>query len=145
MAGRTLIRIVIAAAAVAVLSAVLVTGGATGAAKAPIQVSADDDFFEPKKVKIGQGEKVQWTNDGSEDHTVKFKGEKDRVFGPGESVSKKFKDVGKFQYHCTLHAGMTGTVVAKGRPPSSRPKRSPPARGTPPTASPSPARRPARA
>ena len=113
MPGKTLIRLVIAAAAVAALSAVLVTGGATGAARAPIAVSAQDDFFEPKKVKIGQGEKVEWTNEGSEDHTVKFKGEKDKVFGPGESVAVRFKKLGKFQYHCTLHAGMTGTVVTK--------------------------------
>lgn len=112
MAGKTLIRIVIAAAAVAALSAMLVTGGASGAS-APIAVSAQDDFFDPAKVAIGQGEKVTWTNDGSEDHTVKFKGDKNKVFAPGESVSKRFKDTGRFKYHCTLHAGMTGKVVAK--------------------------------
>jgi plastocyanin len=100
---------VLAAAAAAVA---LATGGASGAS-APIQVSAQDDFFEPAKVKIGQGEKVQWTNDGAEDHTVKFKGEKNKIIAPGETTSKRFKDTGKFQYHCTLHAGMTGTVVAK--------------------------------
>ena len=91
----------------------LMTGGAAGDRAAPIPVSAQDNVFVPKKVKIGQGEKVKWTNDGSEDHTVKFKGEKDEIFAPGESVSKKFKDVGRFKYHCTLHAGMTGKVVAK--------------------------------
>jgi plastocyanin len=113
MAGKTPIRIVIAVAAVAALSAMLVTGGASGAASRATSVSAQDDFFDPEKVAIGQGEKVTWTNDGAEDHTVKFKGEKNKVFAPGESVSVKFKDTGRFKYHCTLHAGMTGKVVAK--------------------------------
>jgi plastocyanin len=113
MAGRTLIRIVIAVAALAALSALTLTGGASGSAKAPIQVSAQDDFFDPQKVKIGQGEKVKWTNDGSQDHTVKLKGEKDEVFAPGTSVSHRFKDVGRYPYHCTLHAGMDGKVVVK--------------------------------
>ena len=115
MPGKTLFRSLLALAAIAALGAVMLAGGASGAprASAPIAVSAQDDFFDPKKVKIGQGEKVKWTNDGSEDHTVKFKGEKDKIFGPGESVSVKFKEVGSFKYHCTLHAGMTGKVVAK--------------------------------
>ena len=112
MAGRTLVRIVLAVAALAALGAMLVTGGASGAATRAISVSAQDDFFDPEKVAIGQGEKVTWTNDGTEDHTVKFKGEKNKVFGPGESVSVKFKQTGRFKYHCTLHAGMTGKVVA---------------------------------
>jgi plastocyanin len=100
---------VLAAAAAAVA---LATGGASGAS-APVQVSAQDDFFEPAKVKIGQGEKVRWLNEGTEDHTVKFKGEKNRFIAPGEDTAVRFKDTGRFKYHCTLHAGMTGTVIAK--------------------------------
>jgi plastocyanin len=113
MAGKTLIRLVLALVALGALGAMLATGGASGSARAPIAVSANDNFFDPEKVKIGQGEKVKWTNEGSVDHTVKFKGEKDKIFGPGESVSMRIKDVGSFKYHCTLHAGMTGKVVAK--------------------------------
>jgi plastocyanin len=113
MAGKPLIRTLVALATVAALGAAVVASGAFGSAKAPIQVSAQDDFFEPVKVKIGQGEKVQWTNDGSEDHSVKFKGEKDTIFAPGESISKRFKKLGRFSYHCTLHAGMDGKVVVK--------------------------------
>ena len=112
MAGKTLIRIVIAAAALGALSATTVTG-ALGSAKAPIKVSAKDNFFEPAKVKIGQGEKVQWTNEGTETHSVKLKGEKDKLFAPGETVGKRFKELGRYPYVCTLHAGMDGKVVVK--------------------------------
>jgi plastocyanin len=113
MAGKPLIRTLIAVAAVAVLGTAVTAMGASGSAKAPIQVSAQDNFFEPAKVKIGQGEKVQWTNEGTEDHSVKLKGEKDTIFAPGESVSKRFKKLGRFGYVCTLHAGMDGKVVVK--------------------------------
>lgn len=113
MAGRNLIRTFAALVALGVLGAMLVSGGAAGSAKAPIAVSAKDDFFDPEKVKIGQGEKVKWTNEGAQDHSVKLKGEKDEIFAPGESVSQRFKDLGRFKYHCTLHAGMDGKVVVK--------------------------------
>ena len=112
MAGSHLIRTLIALAAVALLGAAVVAG-ASGSAKAPIAVSAQDNFFEPEKVKIGQGEKVQWTNEGSEDHSVKFKGEKDKIFAPGETIAKRFKELGRFPYVCTLHDGMSGKVVVK--------------------------------
>lgn len=113
MAGKTPLKVLIALAALAVLGVAMIPGGASGQKAAPFQVSAQDDFFEPEKAAIGQGEKVKWTNEGDEDHTVKFKGEKNQVIAPGESYSKRFKDTGKFKYHCTLHAGMTGKVVAK--------------------------------
>jgi plastocyanin len=113
MAGKPLVRTMITLAAVAALGAAIVVSGASGSAKAPVQVSAKDNFFDPAKVKIGQGEKVQWTNEGSEDHSVKLKGEKDTIFAPGESISKRFKKLGRYSYVCTLHAGMDGKVVVK--------------------------------
>jgi plastocyanin len=113
MAGKATIRIVIALVAIAALAVAVTAGGAAAGKAAPFAVSAEDDFFDPEKAAIGQGEKVKWTNNGSEDHTVKFKGDKDVIIAPGESYSRKFKDTGKFKYHCTLHAGMTGKVVAK--------------------------------
>ncbi|HYU60605.1 MAG TPA: plastocyanin/azurin family copper-binding protein [Solirubrobacterales bacterium] len=99
-------------ALVAAVSALLVAAALASSA-AVHGVSAGDNFFDPTKVKIGQGEKVEWTNDGSNDHTVKFKGAKNKVIGPGETTSKRFKDVGSFSYHCTIHADMDGKVVVK--------------------------------
>lgn len=89
----------------------LLAASALGAPPAAT-VAAKDDFFEPAKVKIGAGEKVQWTNEGSNDHTVKLKGKPDKIIAPGESTSIKFKKTGKFKYQCTIHAGMDGKVIA---------------------------------
>jgi plastocyanin len=100
--------------ALAAIAAALVAATALGTSKATFDVSAQDDFFDPRKVKIGAGEKVQWTNKGVTDHTVKFKGEKNRVIAPGETTTKRFKKTGVFRYVCTLHKaeGMKGKVVA---------------------------------
>jgi plastocyanin len=100
--------------ALAAVAAALIAAAALGTSRATFDVSAQDDFFDPKKVKIGAGEKVQWTNDGATDHTVKFKGEKNRIIAPGETTSKKFNKTGVFRYVCTLHKdqGMKGKVVA---------------------------------
>jgi plastocyanin len=109
MRGRRL------AVAIATLAAGLV---AVGAAVAPAgssnTVSMQDDFFEPRKIKIGQGDRVTWVNEGNSDHTVKLEGEKNKVAGPGESIRRKFKDTGRFKYGCTLHPDMVGKVVVKG-------------------------------
>jgi plastocyanin len=99
------------AAVLAAFAMVLVATAALGSSRATINVSAKDNFFDPAKVKIGAGEKVQWTNDGAVDHTVKFKGQKNKIISPGETTSKKFKKTGRYPYHCTLHSGMDGKVV----------------------------------
>src|SRR5215211_2706631 len=105
------LRTVVAAVALAALAVALVTAAALASSRATINVSAKDNFFEPTKVKIGAGEKVQWINDGAVAHTVKFKGQKDKFISPGETTSKRFKKTGRYPYHCTIHSGMDGKVV----------------------------------
>jgi plastocyanin len=97
----------------ALAAGLLATAALGSSSKAVTNVTAGDDFFEPAKVTIAAGEKVKWTNDGSNDHTVKFKGEKNEVIGPQETTSKRFKQTGRFPYKCTIHAGMDGKVVVK--------------------------------
>jgi plastocyanin len=101
-------------AAVAALAAGLLAAGATVSSAGSSAVSMGDNFFDPQKIKVGKGEKVTWTNDGKNDHTVKFKGEKNQFVSPGDQTSRKFKDTGKFAYRCTIHSEMTGKVVVKG-------------------------------
>jgi plastocyanin len=97
----------------ALAASLLATTALGSSSKAVHSVSAGDNFFDPAKVSIGAGEKVKWTNDGSNDHTVKFKGEKNEVIAPGETTAKKFNQTGRFPYRCTIHAGMDGKVVVK--------------------------------
>jgi plastocyanin len=32
------------------------------------------------------------------------------VIGPGRTFSRTFQTAGSFQYHCSIHPGMVGTV-----------------------------------
>jgi plastocyanin len=98
-------------AALTAAVAALVIGGSTAWAARAINVEAGDNFFDPKKVKIGQGQRVKWENTGTSDHTVKFEGSKNKVIAPGETTGRKFTDTGVFPYRCTLHSEMRGKVV----------------------------------
>jgi plastocyanin len=94
------------------LAAAVVIGGSAASVAASKNVAADDNFFDPKKVKVGKGARVTWENTGTNDHTVKFKGRPNEIISPGETTSRKFKNSGVFRYRCTLHAEMRGKVVA---------------------------------
>ena len=106
-------RRVLVGAVAALAAGLLATGGAVSFAGSN-NVSMGDNFFDPGKIKIGKGERVTWTNDGNSDHTVKFKGQKNKIVAPGEQTGRRFKDTGTFNYRCTLHSGMDGKVVVKG-------------------------------
>lgn len=69
--------------------------------------------FSPSSITITAGETVKWTNNDAMTHTVTSN---DGLFESGDlangsSFSKKFPDKGTFNYHCTYHVGMTGTVI----------------------------------
>jgi plastocyanin len=86
------------------------------APNASVDANASNSF-NPGSVEIAAGGTVQWTFSTSYGggHTVTF----DAVNGaPGDigttesgSVSRSFPTAGTFNYHCSNHAGMTGTVV----------------------------------
>ena len=79
--------------------------------------------FSPNPIQIQPGTTVVWTNGDSTPHTVTSgKGMNDaakgKVFdsGPiavGKSYSHKFDAAGTFDYFCTLHPTMVGTVTVK--------------------------------
>ena len=67
-------------------------------------------------VKIGVNNTVMWTNNDGTVHTVtSTTGQFDSGFlNPGQSWTYTFTKGGTFQYHCTLHGWMTGTVIVTG-------------------------------
>ena len=70
--------------------------------------------FGPQSVTLTPGTEVTWTNADSVPHTVTFTGGPDLgQFGTGDSVSRTFDSAGEFDYVCTLHPGMEGTVVVQ--------------------------------
>jgi plastocyanin len=76
-------------------------------------VSVRDSVFQPNSITIDRGFPIRWTNDGAVFHTVTSD---DALFDSGLIPRRNFFEVrfdssGTFTYHCSIHAGMTGTVT----------------------------------
>ena len=74
-----------------------------------------DFLFSPKTVTINVGESVKWDNKGKaeEGHTATGDNFDSGVLKEGESYTHKFSKAGTFDYICTLHSNMKGTVVVR--------------------------------
>ena len=76
-----------------------------------------DFAFAPANLTVPQGTTVGWVNTGVALHTATARnGAFDSGFlNTGDSFEFRFLEAGTFQYFCTLHPGMTGTIaVAAG-------------------------------
>jgi plastocyanin len=83
------------------------------AAVAGDQVSIDNFAFAPATLTVKAGSTVTWTNHDEEPHTVAAS---DGSFhspglGTGATYSHTFPTAGKFDYVCSIHPMMHGTVV----------------------------------
>ena len=87
-----------------------------------------DDAYSPNPVEITVGQTVLWTNDDTAFHTVTSgtvgAADAGQLFdsglaGPNALISKgktfkhTFDTAGEYQYYCTLHPAMVGTVIVK--------------------------------
>ena len=96
-------------------------GGTAQATASPAAVAGDavtiDNFaFAPATLTIKAGSTVTWTNRDEEPHTVAAS---DGSFhspgmGTGATYSHTFTTPGKFDYVCSIHPMMHGTVVVTG-------------------------------
>jgi plastocyanin len=70
--------------------------------------------FDPAMQTAHVGDIVQWTNTGSVEHTVTFDSQSslsDPSLQPGGTWEVKFTTAGTYQYHCSIHPNMLGTIV----------------------------------
>lgn len=96
------------------------TSGGTAAGGAVTKVQMKNIQFDPQTVTVKKGSTVQWTNDDSVNHDVtkvsgpgpKFSSGSGNLAG-GDSYEQTFKTAGTIKYQCTIHPGMTGTIVVK--------------------------------
>jgi plastocyanin len=80
------------------------------------QVSMKDIKFNPGTVTIKPGGKVTWTNDDSVGHDVTaddFESGSPGGIEGGSTFSHTFKKAGTYDYVCSVHPGMKGTVKVK--------------------------------
>lgn len=93
-------------------------GGAEKESKASggAQVTMKDIKFDPAGVTVKKGDTVTWTNEDTVGHDVTgdgFKSGPSGGLGNGDTYKHTFDKAGKFDYVCTVHPGMEGSVTVK--------------------------------
>jgi plastocyanin len=71
--------------------------------------------FTPNTITVAVGETVTWTNKDNVAHTVTSNTPlfNSGSMSNGTTFSFTFPSAGTFDYHCSIHAGMTGTVIVQ--------------------------------
>jgi plastocyanin len=95
-------------AGVAVMAA---PGGAEDTA-----VKIENFTFAPQRVTVKAGTTVTWINDDDTPHTVSSatKAFKSKAIDTDDKFSFTFMTAGVYEYFCSLHPHMTGTIVVEG-------------------------------
>ena len=101
------------AAAVVALVLACKTDNITRIRPGTVFVAARDSFFTPDTIRVGRGLPVRWTNEGKVYHTVVSDSSlwSSNLLAPTWWFEVRFDSAGTFPYHCSQHAGMTGTVI----------------------------------
>jgi plastocyanin len=97
------------------LRVALVAAVAAGAAHAAERtVTIDALRYEPAAVTVARGETVVWVNKDPFPHTVTARGAFDsHEIAAGKSWKYTPRKTGTFDYICTLHPNMKGTLSVK--------------------------------
>jgi len=77
-------------------------------------VTARDTLFTPDTITVGVGFPVRWTNEGMLQHSVVSDNGlwSSSLLQHNAWFEVRFDSAGSFPYHCSVHAGMVGTVLA---------------------------------
>jgi plastocyanin len=93
-------------------------GGTPGTQSPPVSqntVAVSDDLFTPANVQVNVGTTVtwNWASDAREHNVTFTDGTTSGNKSGGGSYSRTFAAAGTFNYSCTLHGGMNGSVLVK--------------------------------
>jgi plastocyanin len=84
----------------------------------PVRASIRNLAFAPARIEITAGITIRWTNNDQVDHTVTARdGSWDSgIIRPGQSWERTFRNPGTYEFLCTPHPFMKGTVVVRPAP-----------------------------
>jgi plastocyanin len=77
------------------------------------EIDVGDDFFTPRLTRVSVGTRVTWTWRGSNNHDVVLPGGTRSPAQSRGTFSNTFTAAGVYPYNCSLHSGMTGTVIVR--------------------------------
>lgn len=78
-----------------------------------VEVTIQNFAFNPDSVTISSGDTVKWTNMDSTAHTITGTDFSSGNLNKGDSYENTFTKAGTYDYHCSIHPSMTGTVIVK--------------------------------
>ncbi|TAL57956.1 MAG: amidase [Nanoarchaeota archaeon] len=80
-----------------------------------VNVDISGFAFSPSTITVDSGTTVTWTNKDSVQHSATSdNGAFDTgIFSSGESKSFTFTKSGTYNYHCSVHTSMRGTVIVR--------------------------------
>jgi plastocyanin len=90
---------------------------ATGATAATTVKETDSLKFNPSGSSVKVGDVVEWDNSSGVAHNVTFDAYSSitsDTMNSGDTFQVKFTKAGSYQYHCTFHPGMDGTITVSG-------------------------------
>jgi plastocyanin len=83
----------------------------SAARAAETKVSIDNFTFSPASLTVKVGDTVTWTNRDDIPHTIVSAGKfRSKALDTDNSFSFTFTSAGDYQYFCSLHPHMTGTI-----------------------------------
>ncbi|MHB8813211.1 MAG: cupredoxin domain-containing protein [Steroidobacteraceae bacterium] len=81
------------------------------------QVTIKNYAFSPAKITIAPGTTVVWVNQDGDAHTVTSSSGPEHFQSPGlengDKFSFTFKKAGSYQYVCSVHPFMHGTIIVR--------------------------------
>ncbi|MHB8719302.1 MAG: cupredoxin domain-containing protein [Candidatus Dormibacteria bacterium] len=93
-------------------------GQSSGLGTPAVTVAATDALkFDPASSTVAVGQVIEWKDTGTVAHNVTFDSSSDATsptLNPGDTWEVKFSVAGTYQYHCTFHPGMDGTLTVTG-------------------------------
>jgi plastocyanin len=81
-----------------------------------VTIEMRDNLFSPASRTITAGTRVRWSNTGAVVHNTTSSTAGLWASGnvnPGGQFTRDFNTAGTFQYTCTLHPGMAGTIIVQ--------------------------------
>ncbi|HMA20760.1 MAG TPA: plastocyanin/azurin family copper-binding protein [Gemmatimonadaceae bacterium] len=74
--------------------------------------------FSPKSITVSKGTTVSFVNNSGIEHNTIFDGTRspgvdDIPANTSGTFTREFTTAGRFAFHCSFHAGMTGEVVVQ--------------------------------
>jgi plastocyanin len=84
-----------------------------GPAPLNASVSMSNLAFVPNQVEVRVGGTVTWTNDDQVQHNATGNNFTTNNMNQGQTRSVTFQTAGTFNYSCTLHSGMVGSVTVR--------------------------------